>query len=140
MIKILLDINILIDFFSRREDHEAAAKIFDLCVTNKIQGYLCSHEITTLSYFMEKDKYSKTKRQFILSTLLDSFSILPATAKILKEAMNSQIDDFEDAVIEVSASLAGLDGIVTRNQKDFKKGKILCYTASEALVLISSKS
>ncbi|MCK5520550.1 MAG: PIN domain-containing protein [Candidatus Marinimicrobia bacterium] len=136
MKKILLDINILIDLFSRREDHESAAKIFDLCITDKVQGYLCSHEITTLSYFMERDKYLKTKRHYILTTLLDSFSILPATEKILKEAMNSPIDDFEDAVIEVPARLESLDGIVTRNQKDFKKGEILCYTASEVLAVL----
>lgn len=31
-------------------DHESAVKLFDYCAKKKAQGYVCSHEITTLAY------------------------------------------------------------------------------------------
>jgi len=140
MKKILIDINIILDVLNKREDHESAVKIFDLCERRKIKGYICSHEITTLSYFMEKYKYPKRKREIIIITkLLDIFSTIPITEKILRNALNSAIDDYEDAVIEASARTEEVDCIVTRNIKDFKKGDIICCNALEALVFIENR-
>ncbi len=136
MKKILIDINIILDVLNKREDHESAAKIFDLCERRKIKGYICSHEITTLSYFMGKYKYPRRKRELIITKLLDIFSIIPTTEKILKNALNSAIDDYEDAVIEASVRYEEVDCIVTRNIKDFNKGAIVCCNALEVLVFI----
>ena len=136
MKKVLLDINIILDLLNKRDDHESAAKIFDLCVLKEIKGYLCSHEITTLSYFMEKFKYPSDKRILIINNLLDVFSIIPSTEKILRDSLLSSISDYEDAVIEVSARNLEIDFIVTRNHKDFKDGIIPCCNAKEALSLI----
>ncbi len=136
MKKVLIDINIILDVLNKREDHESAAKIFDLCERRKVKGYICSHEITTLSYFMEKYKYPKEKRKLIITKLLDLFSTIPTTEKILRNALNSSIADYEDAVIEASARTEEVDCIVTRNIKDFNKGSIICCNALEALIFI----
>ena len=137
MKKVLIDINIILDMLNKREDHESAAKLFDLCVNRELKGYLCSHEITTLSFFLEKYKYQKDKRSFIINRLLDVFAVIPATEKILRDSLHSEISDYEDAVIEVSARQEDVEMIVTRNIKDFIKGKVLCCTASEALAIIA---
>jgi len=136
MKKIFIDINIILDVLNKRQEHEAAVKLFDLCERRKIKGYICSHEITTLSYFMEKYKYPKRKRIFIIAKLLDIFSIIPTTKKILRNALNSEIVDYEDAVIEDSARSEGVEFIVSRNIKDFKKGKTECFSALEALTIL----
>ena len=136
MKKILVDINIVLDVLNKRKDHEAAAKIFDLCERKKMRGYVCSHEITTLSYFMGKYKYPKAKIIFIINRLLDIFSVIPITEKILRNALSSSIEDYEDAVIEVSAISEGIDYIVSRDIKDFGKGKIECLSALETVALI----
>jgi predicted nucleic acid-binding protein len=136
MKKILIDINIVLDLLNKRQEHEAAAKIFDLCERRKLKGFICSHEITTLSYFMEKYKYPKDRRVFIITKLLDIFSTIPATEKILRNALYSGINDYEDAVIEASALSEEVEFIVTRNIKDFKKGEVDCFSAKEALVVL----
>ena len=136
MKKILIDINIILDLLNKREDHEAAASLFDKCTGSLIKGYLCSHEITTLAYFMGKYKYSKEQRNFILNKLFHIFTIIPATKEILKDALYSEIPDFEDAVIEVSAISEEIEYIITRDLKDFKKSRISIYNAREALELI----
>ncbi len=136
MKKVLIDINIILDVLNKREDHESAARIFDLCERRKIKGYICSHEITTLSYFMEKYKYPEEKRKLIITKLLDIFSTIPITEKILRNALNSSINDYEDAVIEASARAEEVDCIITRNIKDFNKDGIICCNALEALIFI----
>ena len=52
--------------------------------------------------------------------------------------MQSKLTDFEDAVLDESASRAGLDGIVTRNEKDFKQSKLTVYNPEELLKIINS--
>lgn len=137
MKKALIDINIVLDMLAKRDDHQSAAVIFDLCAKRIVKGHICSHEITTLSYFLEKFSYPRKKSTQIISGLLDVFSIIPVTETILREALQSPIKDFEDAVIEVSAIKEKVDCIITRNLKDFKSGRINCYTGSEYLSLLS---
>jgi predicted nucleic acid-binding protein len=136
MKKALIDINIIIDMLNGREHHMNAAKIFDACINRRLDGYLCSHEITTLSYFIEKYKFSYDKKNLIIMTLLDSFTILPATEIVLRKALTSPINDYGDAVIDVSVSQNELDYIVTNNLKDFKKGFNTCLTADQMLQLM----
>jgi predicted nucleic acid-binding protein len=136
MKKVLIDLNIIIDFLNKRDDHEAALAVYDKCVKKEIKGYVSSHEITTLSYFLEKEKYERVKRNKIISNLLDNLSILTAHEEILRKSLISELEDYEDAVIDELALNEGIDYIVTRNLKDFKKSRNRIYTAREILDVI----
>lgn len=139
MKKALIDLNIILDMLNKRQDHEAALSVYDLCVKKKLKGYVSSHEITTLAYFMEKEKYNKRKRDKIITSLLDNLSVLTANEKILRDALDSEIDDYEDAIIDELASKEKIDLIVTRNLKDFKQSRNNIYTAIEALEMMEIK-
>ena len=136
MKKVLIDLNIIIDFLNKRDDHEAALAVYDKCVKKEIKGYVSSHEITTLSYFLEREKYERIKRNKIISNLLDNLSVLTAHEEILRKSMISELEDYEDAVIDELALNEGIDFIVTRNLKDFKKSRNKIYTAREILDVI----
>lgn len=138
MKKALIDINIILDFLNKRDDHLSAAAIIDLCVKRKLKGYVCSHEITTLSYFLEKHKYPKDRRIRILTTLLDTFSVISISEKILRNALSSSTPDYEDAVIIEASYIENIDFIVTRNLDDFKKSSITVFNASEAVAFLTS--
>lgn len=138
MKKALIDLNIIIDMLNKRADHEAAVAIFDLCIKKKIKGYISSHEITTLAYFMEKEKYNKKKRDMVITKLLDHLSVLSPNEKILKNALFSEISDYEDAVNDELASAEKVDFIITRNLKDFKKSNNKIYNGIEALEYIEA--
>jgi predicted nucleic-acid-binding protein len=140
MKRVLIDLNIILEMLGKRIDHEAAAAVFDNCVKRKIKGYVGSHEITTLSYFLEKEKYDQTKRKRIINILLDNLSILTAHEKILRNALNSEINDYEDAVIDELAKNEELDFIITRDLKDFKKSKNMIYNAVEAIEIIEGEN
>ncbi len=136
MKKVLIDLNIIIDFLNKRDDHEAALAVYDKCVKKEIKGFVSSHEITTLSYFLEREKYERIKRNKIISNLLDNLSVLTAHEEILRKSMISELEDYEDAVIDELALNEGIDFIVTRNLKDFKKSRNKIYTAREILDVI----
>jgi predicted nucleic acid-binding protein len=133
MKKITLDVNILMDFLFKREGHEKAAEIFSRCTKKEINGFICAHEITTLSYFLGKSVKDKNKTKKAISGIMKIFKIIEINEKILSNALYSAIDDFEDAVIEVSSRAKNIDYIITRNGKDFKKSTVTALTPEELL-------
>lgn len=122
MKKVLIDLNVILDFLNKRGDHLSAAKIMKSCSDKTINGFVCAHEITTLAYFLEKEKIKNFRN--VLSTLLKIFNIIELNKKILTRALTSPINDFEDAVIEVSAIESQLELIISGNLKDFKNSRV----------------
>ena len=51
MKKVLVDLNIVLDFLNKRNFHEEAARLIDMCMQKELAGFICAHEIATLSYF-----------------------------------------------------------------------------------------
>jgi len=51
---------------------------------------------------------------------LDNFTIIPSIETVFRKALDSEINDFEDAVIDESAQKEKLECIITRNLDDFK--------------------
>ena len=131
MKKVLIDLNIILDFLNKRNFHEEAANIINMCVEKKLYGFIAAHEITTLSYFLLKEKKDKNKAADIISALLDMFNIIPIDEKILREALFSPVKDYEDAVIEVSSVKNSIDYIISRNLGDFKSARIQVFTPEQ---------
>jgi hypothetical protein len=64
------------------------------------------------------------------------FKVIATGEEILTKALHSDIDDFEDAVIEVSSKENDAEYILTRNAKDFKKSIVKAITPDELLVIL----
>ncbi len=130
---ILIDLNIIIYALNGGKYHEESATIMDLCEKKIITGYICAHEITTLSYFLGKASSNISTQRTIINNLLDIFSTIQTTEKILRDSLDSKITDFEDAVIETSAIQNNIEYIVSHNLKDFKLSKVKAITPQEFL-------
>jgi predicted nucleic acid-binding protein len=133
MKNITLDSNILMDFLFKRAGHEKAAEIFTRCARKEFTGFICAHEITTLSYFIEKSVKDKNKIKTAISGIMKRFKVIEINEALLNKALFSAIEDFEDAVIEVSSKEKNVDYIITRNIKDFKKSLVKALTPEEFL-------
>ena len=134
MKKVLIDLNIILDFLNKRNFHEEAANIINMCVEKKLFGFIAAHEITTLSYFLLKEKKDKNKAADIISDLLDMFNIIPIDEKILREALFSPVKDYEDAVIEVSSVKNSIDYIISRNLGDIKSARVQVFTPEQFFI------
>jgi predicted nucleic acid-binding protein len=139
MKKIVIDINILLDFLFKREGHEKAAEVFTICAQGKSLGFVCAHEITTLFYFLDKSIKDKVKVKKSIVGIMNRFKVIETNEETLKAALSSEIIDFEDAVIEVSSKGKNADYIVTRNIRDFKKSLVRAVTPEELLVLVKER-
>jgi predicted nucleic acid-binding protein len=135
MRKILIDLNIILDFLNKRNFHQEAAQLINMCVEKKLSGYICAHEITTLSYFLLKEQKDKTKVINTITALMDIFNIIPIDESILRDSLFSPISDYEDAVIEVSSMKTNIDFIISRNISDFKSSRIPAYTPEQFFLL-----
>ena len=135
MKKVLIDLNIILDFLNKRNFHQEAARLINMCAENVLTGYICAHEVTTLSYFLFKEQKDKNKVVTTISTLFDIFQIIPIDETILKASLLSPITDYEDAVIEASAVKFNIDYILSRNISDFKLSRISTYTPEQFFLL-----
>jgi predicted nucleic-acid-binding protein len=138
MKNIVIDINIFMDFLFKRKGHENVEEIFKFCIKGDVKGFVCAHEITTLCYFLDKMKNDRSQINKIISRLMRRFFVIEINEELLNRALYSKIDDFEDAVIEVSAIDKNVDYVITRNIKDFKESVIPAKTPEELIVLLKT--
>jgi hypothetical protein len=87
-----------------------------------------------------KNYNDSQKVKFVLNEFLDMFKLIPITETILRRSLNSEINDFEDAVIDVSSYENEIDYIITRNLNDFKKGNVKSLSPTEFLAIFSKEN
>lgn len=133
---ILFDTNILLDVYLKREGFfEESAFLIAQVELESITGWVGSTTVTTIHYLVAKWKDAETAKTVIESSL-KLFNISPVNRAVLEEALQLAFSDFEDAALHQSAIHANLDGIVTRNKKDFSKASLPIYTPSELIALL----
>ena len=131
--KILVDLNVLLDFLQRREPFfEDAASILDGVLYRKFDGVLAVHAITTAFYLLSKGRSAESTREAV-QWLIGTFEIPPCDKGALEEAIDSGFADFEDAVTSVQARRSGCEFIVTRNRVDFVRSTVPALTPVEFL-------
>jgi len=137
-LKIVFDTNVILDVLLVRESHfEVSANLFDAVVCKDVEGYLCATTLTTIDYLVSKQQGKQVTRA-LLKKLLVLFSIAEVNEFVLMEAVKSDFSDFEDAVLYQAGVLVGVDGFVTRNQKDFKTAVLSVYSPCELLEIIKN--
>ena len=103
----------------------------------KVEGFVCSTTVTTIHYLVEKANGRKVAL-FQIGNLLKIFQISQVDKSCLESALSSNIKDFEDAVLNESAYRERVDGIVTRNIKDFSDSKLTIYNPDELLKILKA--
>ena len=136
--KVLFDINVILDVLLARKDFvELSASLVGMVENKKIEGYLCATTITTLDYLISK-ALNKKQAKIEIQKLLKLFRIAEVNSIVLGLSINSKFSDFEDAVQYYSGECSEVDGIVTRNTKDYKNTKLPIYNPEEFWGLIAS--
>lgn len=132
--KYFVDTNIIIDLFLGREPFVGnSIRIFENIQDQQWTIYTSDNAITTSYYYLEKRNGSKESKGIIAKFLKD-VQIIPVTKEMLITAAHSNFDDFEDAVqFHCAAYISGIDGIITRNKKDFKESTIPVYRPEQVL-------
>lgn len=129
MEKVLIDTDVILDFFFDRQPFaEHATEIFLLCENKQIQGFTTPVIISNTYYLLKKT----AKHEIIiekLKQLLNIIGILEMNNDVVIEALNSKFKDFEDALQNFAAVNHGdIKIIITRNVRDFQKSELAVLT------------
>lgn len=135
--KMLFDTNVILDVLIEREPYyRYSARCMASVEEGKTDGWICSTTVTTIAYLLRKELASESASRHIES-LLSLFDISIVNKKVLVDALHNGFSDYEDSVLAESAAVNNLDGIITRNKKDFKASKLPVYTPKEFLAILS---
>lgn len=134
MDKILIDTDVILDFFFDREPFSPdATKILSLCELKKITGFVIPVIISNTYYLLKRTaRHEKVIEK--LSELMKILDVLQMDKNTIIEALNSNFKDFEDALQNSAAVKSGfINAIITRNVKDFAKSDVAVFTPENYL-------
>ncbi len=135
--KVLFDTNVILDVLLERAPHYRYSVACMASVEDgKIEGWICSTTVTTIAYLLRKELSAKTANKHIES-LLALFNVSTANKQVLSDALHNGFSDYEDSVLYQSAVTSSLDGIISRNKKDFKQSRLPVYTPKEFTAVLS---
>ena len=129
MDKILLDTDVILDFFfDRKPFSNDAAKILSWCEMKEIQGFATPVIISNCYYLLRKVSTHNIVIQKLKQLIL-IIDIIIMDREVVVNALNSGFRDFEDALQNFSAIKSKkIDMIITRNSKDYKNSIIGVFT------------
>ena len=122
---IFIDTNVIIDFLADRSPFsEYAAILFQLAKESKIKIFISAISFNNTYYILRKVTSHK-KALSLISEIEEYVGIQETNRTILRKAIKSDFNDFEDAIQYFSAvQLGKVDIITTRDLKDFKKSEL----------------
>lgn len=138
---IFIDTNVIIDFLAdRRPFSKYAAILFQLAKEKKIEIFVSVISFNNTYYILRKVTSHK-KALSLISEIEDYVGIQETNQKILRKAIKSGFNDFEDAIQYFSAiELGKIDIITTRDLKDFKKSEIPVLSPETTVKLLMKKN
>ena len=125
MDKVLIDIDVILDFFFDKQPYvEYSAQVIGLCETKKIIGFITPVIYSNVYYILRRtarhDKVIDNLKQLLMIT-----DVLLMDKEVVSNALNSGFKDFEGSLQNFAAMKHGeIDVILTRNLKDFSKSEI----------------
>jgi predicted nucleic acid-binding protein len=137
MKKILIDTDVILDFFFDRQPFsEDASKILSLCEAGQIKGFISPVMISNIYYLLRK---IATHKKVIenLKKLLTIVDVTRLSKETVLDALNSDFKDFEDALQNFAAkNEKDITIIVTRNIKDYKTSNLSIMTPEAYLKVL----
>lgn len=122
--KVLLDSDVILDFFLGRElFYKNSTQIFKLCENKNIEGFTTPVIISNVFYILKKE-YGNTFSLECIKDLIEIIDIVNISKNSIQQAIDSEFSDFEDALQSYSAEEYKMDCIITRNTKDYKNSKL----------------
>ena len=133
MKQVLIDTNVLLDFFMRRPVFfDAAERIFQAIRSRKIVGCISASVVTDLYYILGKEE-DETHAREVVETIYATFRILTVDRRLIREALDAPMPDFEDAVQAVAVRKIGVATVVTRDITGFRNSGLQVYSPNEFL-------
>ena len=131
MEKVFVDTDIILDLLAKRDPHyQFSARLFSMADQGEIRLCVSSLSFSNLNYILSK-QFSADQARKKLLTFKALVSVLNVSEKSVDLALNSEFQDFEDALQYFTALEFKITTLLTRNLKDYKKANISVMTAEQ---------
>jgi predicted nucleic acid-binding protein len=137
-LKLFLDTNVLYDYFAGRDPFFAnAERLVIMKIFGDAELITSSQSYADIFYSLKKHRDSALI-QNAFNDSLGVFSICSLDADDIKAACEMGWQDFEDALIAVSAKKVGADYLVTRD-RSFEQSPVQVRSPSEIIQMMSDR-
>lgn len=138
--RILVDLNLVLDVLLDRQPHaEAAAALWASVEASEADGMIAAHCVTTLHYLATRSG-GRAFADECVAGVLTVFGVAPVDDAVLQQALGMGWPDFEDAVCAAAGVAAGCHAVATRDPTGFKRAALPVMTAGEALTAIGASA
>lgn len=137
--RLLLDTNVLIDYFAMRQPYyQDALQLRIAQAFGDVELWACGQSYVDVSYILRR----AIPHQRLMFQLRDSLQFIHLTSPQENEfahCLGAPWADFEDQIIEQAAQRVQADYLVTRNGADFAQGKTPACSPAEVLGLLEQQ-
>ncbi|MBO4623107.1 MAG: PIN domain-containing protein [Bacilli bacterium] len=119
--KVLIDTCVIIDALQKRDPFfQDAQNLLLLAADDDFEGYISAKSAIDVRYIIRKHSHSEIDSRYILNIIYDFLTIIDTTGEDCINALISNNNDYEDAVLFEGAKRSNIDFIITRNTKDYE--------------------
>ena len=138
--KLLIDTNIVLDVLLKREPFcRDAVNVMNLAQYDDVHEYVSASAITDIYYIAYKQLKDRKLVLDLIKRLLMVVSIAAVTEQEIRNALETEWKDFEDAVQYSVALLNEMEGLVTRNPRDYERADISIWSPEQVLKVYEDK-
>ena len=131
--EIFIDTDIILDLLCKREPfYPYAAEVFTMGDKGILKLVTTPLVFANVFYILRK-LLGIEKAKELLRKLRIMIGIVEMNDRIVDLALNSQFSDFEDGIQYFTAREHGIQHLLTRNIKDYKRADLLVQTPEEYL-------
>ena len=135
--KILLDTNVILDVFLKRQPfYEMSKAVMDLVQYAEFDEYISASAVTDIYYITNRSLKDAEATRALIVKMLTAVHIVAVTEDEIKAALHLSWKDFEDAVQYSVASSVEMDGIITRNKGDYSQSALNVWSPQEFMDLL----
>lgn len=129
--RVLLDTDVVLDLLlDRAPFSDAAAALWQAHERGQLDAYISAITPVNVFYIARKLRDELTARQAVAELLL-TLNVCGIDHETLRGALTLSFHDFEDAVQSAAADAAGLEAIITRNDRDYELARLPVYTPGD---------
>ncbi|MGI8690088.1 MAG: PIN domain-containing protein [Thermomicrobiales bacterium] len=131
--RVLLDTDVILDFFLAREPFVVnATALLEATQRGDFDGYISASTPINVFYHARKFKGIAVARH-VVTVLLASLPVCLIDGAIVQAALVLSFSDYEDAVQHASATASGMEAIVTRNRDDYRRATLPVFSPADFL-------
>lgn len=136
MKKAVFDTNVILNAAMGRDGSEMAQELIQAVVDGELIGIVTANTITDIHFIVRK-RAGEEKARLVIYNVLALFDIAAVDGDVCLTALNTEMSDYEDAVLAACASREGADYIATSDQDFLKAGSpVPVKTTADILKLL----